>query len=318
MKFLKALTKWQLWVSLVAMGLLCFGLYHFTFRVWLDSYTNHNKEIEIPDLSKMTIQQAIKTLDSLQLTYEIDSIRHDSAKPVYAVLDFYPAKGFKVKEGRRIFIKSNPNGWRPVGLPDIVGKSKRLAFTQLKLAGLEVGDTIYEPDIAKDAVLRVLFQGKQIAKNTELPRFAKVDLVLGKGLEYGVDMPGLVGMTLEQAKSSIVANRFEVGRISYESESSDSSMLRVYYQYPLRGDNYDQGLPVDLWVSAKEPKELQNLVKDLDRQYRNFSDNDSIAAAKYAEELGGKSPNSSNQENSPVPVTPQNDMPPQPDGVQID
>jgi len=319
-KFIKTLTKWQFWASLVAMGLLCFGLYHFIFKVWLDSYTNHNEEIEIPDLSKMTIQQAVKTLDSLELTYEIDSVRHDSARPAYAVLDFYPAKGFKVKEGRRIFIKSNPKSWRPVALPDIVGKSKRLAFTQLKLAGLAVGDTIYEPDIAKDAVLRVLFQGKQITKNTELPRFAKVDLVLGKGLEYGVDMPGLVGMTLEQAKSSILANRFEVGRVNYEGTVSDSALLRVYYQYPLRGDNYDQGLPVDLWVSAKEPKELQNLVKDLDRQYRNFSENDSIAAAKYAEELGGRgnSSNTKNQGNSPVPVTPKNDPPPQPDGVQID
>lgn len=320
MKFYKALTKWQFWASLVAMALLCFGLYHFIFKVWLDSYTNHNEEIEIPDLSKMPIQQAVKTLDSLELTYEIDSVRHDSTKPVYAVLEFYPAKGFKVKEGRRVFIKSNPKGWRPVALPDIIGKSKRLAFTQLKLAGLEVGDTIYEPDIAKDAVLRVMFQGKQITKNTELPRFAKVDLVLGKGLEYGVNMPGLVGMTLDQARSSIMANRFEVGRISFEGAVADSALLRVYYQYPLPGDNYDQGLPVDLWVSAKDPKDLKNLVKDLDLQYRNFSENDSIAAAKYAEELGGKNSNSNsgNQGNSPVPATPKNDPPPQPDGVQID
>src|SRR5690606_1770768 len=287
MKFLKTFTKWQFWASLVAMALLCFGLYHLTFKVWLDSYTNHNEEIEIPDLSKMTIQQAVKTLDSLDLTYEIDSVRHDSTKPVYAVLDFYPAKGFKVKEGRRIFLKSNPKGWRPVEMPDIVGKSKRLAFTQLRLAGLEVGDTLYEADIAKDAVLRVMFQGKQILKGAELPRFAKVDLVLGKGLEYGVDMQNLIGMTLEQARSSIMANRFEIGRINFDGATTDSSALKVYYQYPLPGDNYDQGLPVDLWVSAKNPVELQNAVKDLDRQYRNYSENDSIAAAKYQEELGG-------------------------------
>lgn len=317
MKFLKTFTKWQFWASLLLMGLFCFGLYHFTFRVWLDSYTNHDEEIEIPDLSKMTIQQAIKTLDSLELTYEIDSVRHDSAKPVYAILDFFPAKGFKVKEGRKIFIKSNPKGWRPTSLPDIVGKSKRLAFTQLKLSGLEVGDTIYEPDIAKDAVLRVLFQGKQITPNTELPRFAKVDLVLGKGLQYGVDMPALVGMILPQARSSIMANRFEVGRINYEGVVSDSAQLRVYYQYPLPGDNYDQGLPVDLWVSAKDPKDLQNLVKDLDRQYRNFSGNDSIAAAKYAEELRLQNDNPT-ESGAVIPPSKKNDPPPQPDGVQID
>lgn len=320
MRFLKAFTKWQFWASLVLMVVLIYGLYHFTFRVWLDAYTNHNQEIAIPDLSKMKIQEAIKNLDELGLTYEIDSVKYDSTKPSFAVLDFYPAAGFKVKEGRRIFIKSNPKSWRPVTLPDIIGKSKRLAFTQLKLAGLVVGDTIYEPDIAKDAVLRVLFQGKQISKNTELPRFAKVDLVLGKGLEYGVKTPNLVGMMLDQAKSSILASRFEVGRISVQGAVTDSSKLRIFYQYPIQGDNYDQGLPVDLWVSEMEPADLQNFVKDLDRQYRNYSDNDSIAAAKYQEELNRAGTRETSNQNlkDPVPPNPNKQPEKQPDGIEIE
>lgn len=316
MRFLKAFTKWQFWASLVLMVVLVYGLYHFTFRVWLDAYTNHNQEIPIPDLSKMKIQEALKHLDELGLTYEIDSVKYDSARPAYAILDFYPAVGFKVKEGRRIFIKSNPRSWRPVQLPDIVGKSKRLAFTQLKIAGLEVGDTIYEPDIAKDAVLRVLFQGKQISKDTELPRFAKVDLVLGKGLEYGVATPGLVGMPLDQAKSSIMASRFEVGRITVQGAVTDSLKLKVFYQYPLRGDNYDQGLPVDLWVSEMEPEDLKSFVRDLDRQYKNYSDNDSISAAMYEKDLR-------EVETKPVPKdqsvpNPNKQPEKQPDGIVIE
>lgn len=318
-RFLKAFTKWQFWLSILLMVALVYGLYHFTFRVWLDSYTNHNQEIPIPDLSKMKIQDAIKNLDELGLTYEIDSVRYDSTKVAYAVLDFYPKAGFKVKEGRRVFIKSNPKTWRPVPLPDIIGKSKRLAFTQLKIAGLVVGDTIYEPDIAKDAVLRVLFQGKQISKDTELPRFSKVDLVLGKGLEYGVNTPNLVGMTLEQAKSSILANRFEVGRIAFQGAVTDSLKLKVFYQYPIQGDNYDQGLPVDLWVSEMEPKDLHNFVKDLDRQYRNYSDNDSISAAKYAEELqrAGTRDNTNQNAKEPVIPTPNKQPEKQQEGVEF-
>ena len=316
MRFLKAFTKWQFWASLVLMAALIYGLYHFTFRVWLDSYTNHNQEIPIPDLSKMNIQEAIKNLDELGLTYEIDSIKYDSTRPSFAVLDFYPAAGFKVKEGRRVFIKSNPKSWRPVQLPDIVGKSKRLAFTQLKIAGLEVGDTIYEPDIAKDAVLRVLFQGKQISKNTELPRFAKVDIVLGKGLEYGVATPRLVGMSLDQAKSSIRASRFEVGRISVQGAVTDSLNLKVFYQYPLANDNYDQGLPVDLWVSEMEPKDLQSFVRDLDRQYRNYSDNDSISAAMYEHELRNvETRPAATEQNVP---NPSQQPEKQPEGIEIE
>ena len=319
MKFFKTFTKWQFWTSILLMGVACFALYHFIFKVWLNTYTNHNEEIEIPDLSAMNIQDAIKTLDSLDLTYEIDSIKFDSTKSPLAVLEFYPQKGFMVKEGRKIFIKSNPKGWRPTSLPDIIGKSKRLAFTQLKLAGLEVGDTIYESDIAKDAVLRVMFQGKQISKDAELPRFTKVDLVLGKGLEYGVDMANLIGMTLDQGRSSIQANRFEVGRLNVDGIVSDSALLRIYYQYPLPGDNYDQGLPVDLWVSEKDPRDLAAVVRVLDKQYRNY-DNDSIAAAQYAEELRlqEKSIEKPDSDTGKPQTPPAKPTEIQPDGVEID
>jgi beta-lactam-binding protein with PASTA domain len=320
-KFLRVLTKWQFWASIVLMALAIYGLYHFTFRVFLDSYTNHNEEIEIPDLSKMTIQEAIKTLEDLNLTYEIDSVRFDSTRAPYAILEFYPQKGFKVKEGRRIFIKSNPRTWLPVEMPDIIGKSKRLAFTQLKLSGLEVGDTLYEPDIAKDAVLRVMFQGKQISSKTLLPRFAKVDVVLGKGLEYGVKMQSLVGMGLDQARSTIVANQFEVGRLTIDGSVSDSGLLRVFYQYPIAGDNYDQGLPVDLWLSEKSPADLAAKVKDLDRQYRNDL-KDSAAIAEYErqlqvekrKELTTEQP----QAEPKTPIPPKNVPQNQPEGVQID
>lgn len=267
------------------MLLLCFGLYHFTFKVWLKSYTNHNQEIELPDLYQMHIDDALKTLDSLGLTYEVDSVRFDSAYLPLSVLESYPEKGFKVKKGRKILIKSNPSDWRPTFLPDIVGKSKRLAITQLKLAGLEVGDTIYKPDLARDAVLGVMYKGRSIEKDFELPRFAKVDLILGKGLEYGVKTPDLIGMFLEEAESSILANRFDVGRLSVEGLVVDSSELRVFYQYPLPNDNYDQGLPVDLWLSTKDIKSLENIIKDLNRQYRNFGDNDSLAIETYKGEL---------------------------------
>jgi len=319
MRFLKAFAKWQLWASILLMFVLVYGLYHFTFRVWLDAYTNHNEEIAIPDLSKMKIQEATRHLDELGLLYEIDSIKYDSTKEAYAVLEFFPEAGFKVKEGRRIFIKANPKTWRPVSLPDIVGKSKRLAFTQLKIAGLVVGDTIYEPDIAKDAVLRVLFQGKQIAPDTQLPRFAKVDLVLGKGLEYGVSTPSLIGMTLDEAESSILANRFEVGRVTYQGSVTDSLKLRVFYQYPLEGDNYDQGLPVDLWVSEMDTQNLRDLIKELDKQYRNYSENDSIAAAKYEEQLRRAGTNQNNNQEAHTPVIPDPEKQPQkqPEGVQF-
>lgn len=288
MNFFKTFTKWQFWASIAAMGLICVGFFYFVFNVWLYNYTNHGQEIEIPDLKSMNLNQALKTLDELNLTYEIDSVRFDSAHAPHAVIDFFPAKGFKVKEGRKIFIKANPIHWLPTSLPDIIGKSKRLAFTQLKLAGLEIGDTIYKTDIAKDAVLDVIYKGKHIAKGTELPRFSKIDLVLGKGVEYGVKTPDLIGMTLEEARSAIFAKQFKDGRLNIEGKVTDSTKLLVFYQYPLPNDNYDQGLPIDLWLSEKSIGELRSIIKELDIQFRNFGPNDSIAASQYEEKFNLK------------------------------
>ena len=300
------------------MGLFCFGAYHYLFKVWLFNYTNHNQEIEIPDLTAMDIDEAVRTLEELKLTYEIDSIRFDSSSLPNSIIDFFPEAGFKVKEGRKIFIKANPKGWMPTTLPDIVGKSRRLAMTQLKLSGLEIGDTIYEADIAKDAVLRVMFKGKQITKGTELPRFTKVDLVLGRGIEYGVKMKNLVGLTLEEARSSIYAGQFEVGRLLFEGPVTDSSKLIVFYQYPLSGDNYDQGLPVDLWLSEKSEKDLRLTVKDLDLQFRNFGENDSLAAAKYMEEFK-LTPKEENEQMQKEPdFEPSSKPVEKPQGMEID
>lgn len=300
MRFLKTFIQWQFWVSILLMFIVCFGLYHFIFKVWLESYTNHNQEIELPDLKTMTIDEALATLDGLGLTYEVDSVRFDPTQKAFAVLDFYPEKGFKVKHGRKILIKSNPSGWKDTFLPDIVGKSKRLAFTQLRLAGLEVGDTIYQPDLAKDAVLSVMFNGRQIEKDYELPRFSKVDIVLGKGLEFGVKTPNLIGLLFDEAKSAIFANRFDLGRMIVEGNVQDSAALQVFYQYPIAGDNYDQGLPVDLWLTSEDPKELKTIIKDLDKQYRNFGGNDSLAIEMYHDELHlDKTVTPSNQPKSP-------------------
>ena len=196
MKLINVILSWKFWLNLIIIFGLGYGLYHTVFNIWLSSYTNHGEAIEVPDLSKMNIKQATAALEDLGLTYEIDSIKYDPKMKPYTVIDYYPAKGFKVKEGRRIFIKSNPRTYAPVELPDLIGKSKRLAFTQLNLSDLIIENIIYEPDLAKNAVLRILYNGKEIKPGTILPRFAKIDLVLGRGLMHNVMTVSYTHLTL--------------------------------------------------------------------------------------------------------------------------
>ena len=270
----------QVLLNVVIVLALSYGLYHFIFNVWLDSYTNHNEFVEVPDLSKMKINEATAKLEELGLTYEVDSSRFDPNTKPFAIMDFYPTAQSRVKEGRRIFIKSNPRTYRPVDLPDLIGKSKRLALTQLEISGLKIGKIIYEPDLAKDAVLKILYNGKIVKAGEQLPRFATVDLVLGRGMLSGVRMPNLLNFTLTEAKKSIKDNFFEIGQIKFIGSSTDTINARVVYQFPFATDTYDQGQPIDIWLSIEPREKIRAQLKELDVQYKNFGE-DTISGSQY-------------------------------------
>lgn len=276
-------------LNAIIVAALSYGLYYFVFNIWLSSYTNHGESVEVPDLSNMSIQQATQTLDELGLTYEVDSVNFDPKMKPYSIIDFYPNSLSKVKEGRRIFIKANPKTYRPVELPDLIGKSKRLAFTQLDISGLKIGNIIYEPDLAKDAVLKILYKGQIIKPGTVLPRFAVVDLVLGRGMLTGVSTPNLLGLDMNSAKEIIKQNFFELGQVKYIGSTQDTIGARVVYQFPFSGDAYDQGQPIDVWLSNKSMNEIRNQLKMLDREYKKF-DEDTIQGNQYLDMLNKNNP----------------------------
>jgi len=291
--------------AIIAAALL-YGSYYFVFNIWLNSYTNHNESVEVPDLKTMSINDATAVLEDLGLTYEVDSVNFDPKLKPYAIIDYYPNALSKVKEGRRIFIKANPKTYRPVELPDLIGKSKRLAFTQLDISGLKIGNIIYEPDLAKDAVLKILYQGKLVKAGDVLPRFAVVDLVLGRGMLTGVRTPSLVGLDLTSAKKTIKDNFFELGQIKFIGSSQDTINSRIVYQFPFSGDAYDQGQPIDIWLSSKSMSEIKDQLKLLDREYKKF-DEDTIQGSQYLEQINKNNPTTAPVESTEptAPTTPQ-------------
>ncbi len=291
MKFLKALFNWKVWLSVILGVAFLAVLWTLTFN-WLSGYTNHGESVDVPDISKLSIKEALAELDDMGLQYNVDSVKFSEDYAPYQIIEFYPKAGSKVKPGRRIFIKSNPSDWQPVELPDLIDKSKRLAFTLLNMRGFKVGDTIYVKDIARDAVLKVQYDGEEVRPKTLLPRGAKVDLVLGRGLLFDMPVPDLQGLTLEEAEKVMEDHFFEKGMVSYlvanvkpsgNNDSSDESMLgdslqmRVVYQEPPVNELYDEGLPISLWLSYDDKKALRKEIDSLDVVYRRKVDeNDSI------------------------------------------
>lgn len=164
----------------LAFLIICASL--FLFMYWISFTTNHGEEITVPNLSKLTLEEAEDKLDELDLDYELlDTVDYNSAFPIHSVVQQDPSPGAKVKQNRVIYVKINASGYSKVRLPDLVQKTYRQAVPTLKALGLEVGDTTYIPNLAKDMVLEMKVAGKPIKAGQQVLKMTKVDLVLGDG-----------------------------------------------------------------------------------------------------------------------------------------
>lgn len=263
---LKSLFHWKVLINVLAAAAVFTGLVWLSFR-WLEFHTNHGREIAVPNVVNMTVHKAIEVLDDSGLDYEVDSFKYDPKFKPFQVLQIYPSPGSRVKDGRTIVLKVNPRTWAKVSVPDILDRYKFLAFRQLDLVGLKVGDTIYEPSIQKDAVIGMRFNGTVLKPGSLLPKFSVIDLVIGTGPKRNVTIPNVVGLTVQEARAVISQNYFEVGLIEHEDGKRDDSDI-VYYQDPEGGAVRDQGMQIDIWASKKTPAEMQGKISALNEIYR--------------------------------------------------
>jgi beta-lactam-binding protein with PASTA domain len=263
---LKSLFHWKVLVNVLVAALVFTGLVWLTFR-WLEIHTNHGKEIAVPNVVNKSVHDAIKILDDSGLDYEVDSFKYDPKYRPFQVLQIYPSPGSRVKDGRTIILKVNPKTYAQVSVPDILDRYKGLAFRQLEQVGLKIGDTIFEPSIQRDAVIRMMYHNNVLKPGTLLPRFSTIDLVIGSGPKRNISVPNLVGLTVQEAKAIIAQNLFEVGLIEHDDGGSDESDI-VYYQDPASFDVRDQGMQVDIWASKKTPAEMGGKISQLNSIYR--------------------------------------------------
>ncbi|KUJ54744.1 PASTA domain-containing protein [Chryseobacterium aquaticum] len=305
---LKSLFNWKVLVNLLVAVAVFVGLVWLTFR-WLEYHTNHGQEIPVPNVVNKSVQDAVKILEDTGLDYEVDSATYNPKYRPFQVLKMFPSPGSRVKDGRAITLKVNPRSWAPVAVPDVINKYAGLAFQRLDQVGLKVGDTIFEPSIQKDAVLRILFKGQNLAPGTKIPRFSVIDVVVGSGPMRNITIPNVVGLTVKEAKAVIARNLFEVGIVDHEDGGKDESDI-VYYQDPAAGDARDQGMQIDLWASKKTPAELRDRIDQLNSTYRMKIDT-TLPPIRY-EEVPSFQDESVNQTPpppvSPKPVTPKTNM----------
>ena len=163
-------------------------LFLAAFVKFLDFSTNHGEEIKVPNLSKMKLEIAEEKLDEEGLeVFLLDTVEFRPEFPPYSIVEQDPIAGSKVKDGRKIYVKLNAGGYAMVTFPDLKNKTFRQATNALRALGLVEGKLKYVPNLAKDIVLEVSYNGKPVKAGDKLMKNSKIDFVLGDGKDMFTD-----------------------------------------------------------------------------------------------------------------------------------
>ncbi|WP_344980577.1 PASTA domain-containing protein [Compostibacter hankyongensis] len=226
------------------------------FFTLLGVITRHGKTLRVPKVTGQQGAEASRLLGSLDFNVVVqDSAYTDTAAPL-TVLRQTPEAGFVVKVGRTVYLTLNKKMPPTTAMPDLVNYSFRSAMMTLESQRLNLGDTLYRPDIAKDAVLQQLYNGKPIAPGTLVPEGARITLVLGDGIG-NVDnpVPNLVGLTYLQALDLLSASNLNRGVVLTDGVLTDTANAHVFRQNPSArsasgAPHYIRaGESIDLWIS---------------------------------------------------------------------
>jgi beta-lactam-binding protein with PASTA domain len=254
------ITKKSLGVNLIAgvvVAILLFGLFLLSLG-WL---TDHGKAASVPALTGKSLEEVKSILDSTGFEWEVqDSIYVDSISPLQVVKQF-PDADEVVKANRTIFLIIRSVEPPLVEMPNLIGYSFRNAEVVLKTMDLKVGDTLFRPDFARNAVLEQRMNGQLIPAGTKIKKGSSITLVLGDGVgDQPISVPGLVGMNYLDAKALLDSNGLSFGAIVLESGVQDTATAWIYKQNPeqLNEDKVVQtirpGQLVDIWLQTVRPR----------------------------------------------------------------
>jgi beta-lactam-binding protein with PASTA domain len=261
MKTLLALLKSKtLYISLAGLittGIIIALLMDF---IIMPNYTNYNEGVTVPDVTKLSLDEAESLLTSYGLRFEIHDRRAHSAYPANYVIDQSPTAKQLVKPNRKVYLTVNTESTPKVVVPNVVNLSYRNARLQLENHGLTVGSTSYESDRFRNTILR-----QSIAAEDTVARGTAVNLVVSDGLGTRmVQVPDVEGLRLSEAQQQIMRAGLRVGEIRFEPARDVTP--NTVLSYSPQGPELTEGESIQLVVSerfdAREESETGAVIDD--------------------------------------------------------
>ena len=265
---------WNLFLIVVIMLALAISAH-----LLMQLATRHGARCTVPDFSGIALADAEQLAKRHDLELHINDSLFVPAYEGGIVLDQLPKGGVEVKPGRTVYITINSFRQKMVPVPYVASRSLRQAKNMLEIAGLEIKELIYRPDMATNYVLEEFYERQQILADSRIEAEMGSGITLYVGVEPSENntfVPQVVGLSLHDAKGRLWESGLNVGKVIYEEGINllNQKQARVYAQSNPAEQGMALGTPVDLMLTL-----------DLDRVKRVRAEAEKLAREAAEERL---------------------------------
>lgn len=271
-----------------------FGIFMVLFVYFgLKVITRHNKTIPVPNFIEMSLSDARKLADDLDLEIVVRDSVYEYDIAGGTVIDQNPApstiREVTVKPDRKIYLTVNAYSRRLVKMPLVDRKSLRQAINELERAGFNIGKLEFEyHSSAEDFVIQQRVNGNIMTKtsNLSMPYGTDVTLKVGYRAKRNTVVPQLMGMRLQQAKNALWTSGLNVNKIVYDETVTDLKsrrLARVYMQTQPVKSVVTRGTKVSIYLTCND-KLIDSLSKMKDKKSGYFAEQKRLMEEEAAEE----------------------------------
>lgn len=198
--------------------------------------------VSVPSIVGLKLRDAEKIVEEKGLYVKV--IKSDFSKdfPIDYIISQDPSPYILVKKGRIINVVIS-NGPPKVLVPDFIGMSFKDAQELIYENKLLIGniEEISDPNVGVGIIIEQFPSPK-----TYVEEGTKIDLKISKGVLNQI--PSLIGLSVEEAKSLIVTSGFNVGKIINKSNPAYSSGI-VWDQDPAPLTYGSEDTIIDIYVN---------------------------------------------------------------------
>lgn len=153
----------------------------FIAMLFIDVFTSHGQEKNVPEVRNLPLDQAIQRLEDAGLSWEIaDSTNYNENFKPGVITDQDPKAGAYIKAIRPVYLYVNAVHEREVAFPKVTDQSLSIARTTLHDMGFKIIEVDTVPS-REMTVISVLANGRPVTPGMPIPVNARIRLSVGDG-----------------------------------------------------------------------------------------------------------------------------------------